>query len=380
MHGRARAQWLLEAFPTDGAVEAAVNSHLNPALEAIGLKQIHQNPDTKKVYAASMDGTAVEALINDLFAGFNGDDASLAQEPWGLERSESSFLQGVAKTFKELNQTQAYAAFRGTLTVLQRWAEAFQLALKYKPAKDDYPRVRAQLALYVAEKLARWPKSNTWYDNECMWVLGEMHQQWGSLRLISQEGMEAWQKKLNEILRMGNGFANAGAIPKDVKRAGKAAVQAYLLKRAKDKPSSAQWIYEQAMLQQHAYMANVWAARDELHKEGASIEWGEFTRSWQRYMVCAAMRCRLRARFLRGQTRAQCAAGAAAPAGDDYSRLLAEHRAYYAPVTLTADDLEPAERRRQERQARRERYAALEERKVWGWSLWHAEFDPQEEE
>ena len=32
------------------------------------------------------------------------------------------------------------------------------------------------------------------------------------MRLVSQEGMEAWQKKLNEVLRMGNGFANAGAI------------------------------------------------------------------------------------------------------------------------------------------------------------------------
>ena len=63
---------------------------------------------------------------------------------------------------------------------------------------------------------------------------------------------------------------------------------------------------------------------------------------------------------------------ASAPAGDDYARLLKEHREYYAPVELSADDLDPVERRRQERTARRERYAALEDAKVWGWSLWHA--------
>jgi len=34
----------------------------------------------------------------------------------------------------------------------------------------------------------------------CLSVLGEMMEKWGSLRLVSQEGMEAWQKKLNEIL------------------------------------------------------------------------------------------------------------------------------------------------------------------------------------
>ena len=52
--------------------------------------------------------------------------------------------------------------------------------------------------------------------------------------------MEAWQKQLNEVLRMGNGFANAGAVPKKVKRKGKHAVEEYKSKRAADKPSSAQ--------------------------------------------------------------------------------------------------------------------------------------------
>lgn len=60
----------------------------------------------------------------------------------------------------------------------------------------------------------------------------------------------AWQKKLNEVLRLGNGFANAGAIPLKVVEAGEAAKRAYMEKRKNDMPSSAQWIYEQALHEQ----------------------------------------------------------------------------------------------------------------------------------
>ena len=83
-----------------------------------------------------------------------------------------------------------------------------------------------------------------------------------SMRLVSQEGMEAWQKKLNEVLRMGNGFANAGPIPHDVVQAGQAAIDAYKSKRAEDKPSNAQWVYDQALLQQHAYMNDTITSAD----------------------------------------------------------------------------------------------------------------------
>jgi len=51
-------------------------------------------------------------------------------------------------------------------------------------------------------------------------------------------------------------------VPKRTKRRGKAAVEKYMRDRAADKPSEARWIYEQAMLQQHAYFADVHAARD----------------------------------------------------------------------------------------------------------------------
>jgi len=64
------------------------------------------------------------------------------------------------------------------------------LALRYKPLKSDYGEVKKELALYFASKLRHWPGSNTWYDNECLHIIGYLHEKWGSLRLVSQEGME----------------------------------------------------------------------------------------------------------------------------------------------------------------------------------------------
>ena len=59
------------------------------------------------------------------------------------------------------------------------------------------------------------------------------------------------------------------------------------------------------------------------------------------------------------------ARGACAPAGTRYADLLAEHRAYYAPVEVTAADLAPDERAKQQDRARRQRYAALGKDKVY---------------
>ena len=252
------AQNILENF-NSSEVMTVVGKHLNPRLDALGMGIIRKNPDTDKVYEASFDGTAVEAWINDL------DDAFSAQEPtanFGLAKSKSKFLQGVALTYQELNAESDYANFVLTLPVLKHWARAMRIALTSKPQRHEFAEAQTELALFFASKMLKWPKSNSWYDNECLYNIGYLLEKWGSLRLVSQEGMEAWQKKLNEVLRMGNGFANAGAIPHDVVQAGQAAIDAYKSKRAEDKPSNAQWVYDQALLQQHAYMNDTITSAD----------------------------------------------------------------------------------------------------------------------
>jgi hypothetical protein len=373
------AQALLEGYPTSGRMKTAVDTHLNPVLKTLGMREIRANPDTDKVYAASLDGTQVENWLDDLHAGLVAETPD-TETVWGLEKSQSKFLRAITTTLKQAapgGMAEDYAALVRALPVLTHWVQGMRLAMKMRPAPEDYKRVKEHLAMYVANKLLLWEGSNTWYDNECLYVMGQLHEKWGSLRLVSQEGMEAWQKKLNEVLRLSNSFANAGAIPKDVKRKGQAATDAYMHKRAADKPSSAQWVFEQAMLQQHAYMADTHAAREFLRKQGRVISWQQFVIYWRRYMVCAAMRCRLRARArcglgcvqvnVEGGTRTTRLGRKApplkhvprAPAGY-HAGLLKDHYAYYAPVQLSAADLAENERRYQEREGRRERYAACE--------------------
>jgi len=193
---------------------------------------------------------------------------------------------------------------------------------KFKPRTEDYDKVKEELALYFSSKMLLWPK--------------------------------------------------------DVKEAGQAAVDAYMIKRKDAIPSSAQWVYEQAMLQQHAYTHDVLSARDELRREGKLIEWADFVDYWRRYMVCAAMRCRLRARSRRGVGGAVVSGKYVlkqqrpAPAGNLYAKLLADHKAYWASVDeyLTAEDLGDMEKARQQRRLRRLRFCGVELEK--GMGAWNA--------
>lgn len=67
------------------------------------------------------------------------------------------------------------------------------------------------LALYVATKLLVWPRSTTWYDNECLYTMG-----W----LMAERKSEA--------------------------------------------PSNSRWVYEQSLVQQHSYFTDTFAAREHL--------------------------------------------------------------------------------------------------------------------
>jgi len=83
--------------------------------------------------------------------------------------------------------------------MLTHWVRGMRAAMKMKPEEEDLGIVKRELALYVVSKLERAAGRVTWYDHLCLFTVGEMMEQWGSLRLISQEGMEGCQKKLNEI-------------------------------------------------------------------------------------------------------------------------------------------------------------------------------------
>ena len=375
--------------PHRARVESLVKNILNPVLRALGMRALSLNPDAKTptLYPISMDGNGVEYWLEDLAAGL----VNYTTAAYGLKSSNSAFLRAVARTYESLDMSDEYRDFCRSLPMLGHWVNGMRAAMKMKPVvekdvngnvvRDDYAVVKRELALYVCKKLELWPGRITWYDHMCLSVLGEMMEKWGSLRLVSQEGMEAWQKKLNEILRLNNGFANAGAIPKAIKAQGEGKVKEYMEARAKDKPSPARWVFEQGLIQQHAYLVDVERVRDSLERAGRTCQWQTLVKYWRRYIVCAALRCRLRARMLVGKWQFDAGAGKikenraesradrlqdrrVTPCRTFYAALLDAHREYFRDVgsELTADDLDEKEKRRQTRRIRRVAYAKLSKR------------------
>ena len=196
------------------------------------------------------------------------------------KKFNSDFLQAVADTFTALNDSAAYAQFTKFFELLKHFTIGMKSAMKMRPTEADYDLVEYHLPMYALRKAMLWPGSLAWYDNHNLYHLPHMMRKWGSLGLVSQEGMEGWQKVLNQILRMGNGFANAGAIPIAVKEQGPQAVLEYLLKRKEGK-SQAKWVYDQALLKDYSTLSS---SLDAYHELAPLIRtWNYFTARWLRY-------------------------------------------------------------------------------------------------
>ena len=258
---------------------------------------------------------------------------------------------------------QLYAA----LPVLQSFATGFRAAMQMRPGPDDYRLVAEELPRFAVEKARLWPGKLRWYDNHCLYHLPYMMRKWGSLGLISQQGMEGWQKMLNEVLRLGNGFANAGRIPRIVLRAGEARRAQYLLRRAARKPSPARWVSEQAALQTQAHCSETLGVQARCVQQLLEFEWPLFVLFWRRYMLGTHFTVRWVSRFrLR---RARALEGARCY----YTRLLAQYHEYWAVRgELSAGDLCAQEERLQRRDHRREAYTKVCKETPPGGDLFHA--------
>ena len=159
---------------------------------------------------------------------------------------------------------------------------------------------------------------------------------------------------LNEVLRLGNGFANAGAIPKIIKRAGERAIRLYLDARAASKPSNARWVFEQATFRTHTHFTAALAAKVKQMEAQLEFEWSDFCTYWLRYMAMTHATLRWVSRFRLRRARAM-----ESVESNYYTRLMDQHNAYWAASSrapLSAVDLSIAEQRQQRREYRREQY------------------------
>ena len=161
--------------------------------------------------------------------------------------------------------------------------------------------------------------------------------------------MEGCQKVLNSILRLSNGFANAGAIPVLVQELGEEEIRKYLAERKAAQPSSARWVHEQMQLQSHSDLVDTFDAFLNMpERRTLSADW-----FWTLHVRCSMMTnftVRLVARFRLRRARAV--------GSTYYTELLALYHDYWSAVEveLSANDLSERERRLQMRDARRLRY------------------------
>ena len=91
--------------------------------------------------------------------------------------------------------------------------------------------------------------------------------------MIAQEGMEATQKRMNMLLRLGCHFANVGRIPIRVLRAGRHAVKDYLLQRKKKKASPEEWLWQKNFSSFCAKNEDILARVEGHRSEGRTMDW-----------------------------------------------------------------------------------------------------------
>ena len=300
-----------------------------------------------KLYPASFDGNTIATWVSDLCKGLV-DEADL---PTAIQTKSfnSKFLQAVSDTYTALGNRTDYNQFTKYFDLLKHFTAGMRSAMKYRPETEDYNRVEYHLPLYTMLKAQTWPGSLCWYDSHNFYHIPKMMRRWGSLGLVSQEGMEGWQKVLNQVLRMGNGFANAGAVPIAVKEAGPDEVQEYMDRRAETK-IKAKWVYEQALLKDTAKLNDSLDAYEIL--KDTTVTWPYFCDQWKRYSSGTRILLKALSRFRLRKARAQ------GTRSTYYKDLLRMYREYWAN---TPDDVGLKDKftRKKLRKARQDAWAKV---------------------
>lgn len=237
--------------------------------------------DTGKLYPHSFDGTSVATWLADLDRGLV-QEANL-QRAIASRRFNSVFIQAVADAYTALGRDEDYDQFTSCFDLMRDFTIGARCSLLMRPTPLDYDLVAYHLPMYALKKSVMWLGTLSWYDIHNIYFVAAMMRRWGSLALVSQEGMEGWQKMLNQVLRQGNGFANSGAIKLAAKDATQEERAAYMAKRAEGK-SPAKWVYDQALLKDYSRTLRYSLGAYEALKP-RPVPWTYHTSLWDRYQA-----------------------------------------------------------------------------------------------
>lgn len=186
-----------------------------------------------------------------------------------LMSGESALLAAIAATYAALGETDGdvthLSAWR---VVLAHWARAMQAAYVLRATPADRQTFRENVKLYVTRKAEIRAGITIWYDWQLYSVMTDLFDRYESLMAISQEGMEACQKRNNMLMRLSNNFANAGRIPWRILTGGRDAVRSYLQQRAANKKSPERWLWLKNLLAFVGHSNDIFARVDWYKKTG----------------------------------------------------------------------------------------------------------------
>lgn len=232
-----------------------------------------------KLNKPSINGEEVQIIFKDVLSG------------------DSELIKAFRAMYKAMELRPEATKIEQWVDVLTHWAESMRAAYVMRATQADRDSFRKHAKFYVRAKANIRSGIITWYDWQMFSIMSELFDRFMSLRLISQEGMEACQSRQNMFMRLCHHFANVGRIPRATKELGKAAVLAYMSRRASEKKTPEKWLWLRNVSAFWGNFLEVFENVTELVQKGEECDWEtELVPEWRAFTaICltyAYLRCR----------------------------------------------------------------------------------------
>lgn len=250
-----------------GSDRKMIMKHLNDRVWAdLKVRKLVSVDANGKLNRVTLNGGEVRTLIDDLLSG------------------SSCLLAAITKMYASLKHPPQddCTHMRKWAVALRHWALAMKAGYKLRATPADRQIFRDNIKLYVTRKAMIRAGTCCWYDWQCFSVMTKIFDSFGSLMAISQEGMEACQKRNNMLMRLGCNFANVGRIPWRITQCGREAVKAWMAERKAKKKSPQEWLWRRNLF---CFYSDFYQAfeRVEAHKKnGKTLDWKtQFSPEWK---------------------------------------------------------------------------------------------------
>ena len=294
-------------------------------------------------------------------------------------------LEEAAKAAKKIleNERNARGANLTRWAVcLAHWGKVMAAAYTLRATPQDRQTFRENIKWYVSLKSQIHAGGCCWYDWQCFSVLTTLFDKFESLMAISQEGMEACQKRNNMLMRLGCNFSSARQVPWKVLKAGREAVKAHLEEKKKANKTPAEWLCKRNLFSFFSNWWDVFARVEHYKATGRTMDWKtQFSPEWVSCIcltkiytkLCARRRfdkaVRVRARVVEW-SRCEDGRGFKVKEYDERrAQLVEELRVYYAPVPCQSGgafgEFSPALQRKLIQRERVQRWAKRTKSQLW---------------